>query len=58
MCYWQVKARPLGERRSKKSSVSIVVNSLQFLQNGKDEQKPSKQEDFAPENFEGNDILF
>jgi single-strand DNA-binding protein len=43
---------------AKKSSISIVVNSLQFLQNGKDEQKPSKQEEFAPENFEGDDILF
>jgi len=43
---------------AKKSSVSIVVNSLQFLQNGKDEQKPSKQEEFAPENFEEDDIPF
>ena len=43
---------------AKKSSVSIVVNSLQFLQNGKDEQKPNKQEEFAPENFKGDDILF
>jgi len=41
-----------------RSSVSIVVNSLQFLQNGKDEPKTSKQEEFAPENFKGEDIPF
>jgi len=44
---------------AKKSSVSIVVNSLQFLQNGKDEQKPKESfKQGGPESFQQEDILF
>ena len=44
---------------AKKSSVSIVVNSLQFLQNGKDDKpSESKPKTIGPENFEEGDIPF
>ena len=46
--------------KGKRDRVGIIVNSLQFLQNGKDEQKPSesKPKTTGPENFEEGDIPF